>query len=64
MNKTQLKKKMDNLYLCFALLWIASWFAAIWVDGYHLKLFFTGLFMLFWALVTRAYIREQLEEKL
>jgi len=38
--------------------WIVSWFLAIWIDQYRIKLLFTGLFSLFLFLMIGSTLKD------
>lgn len=45
------KDKFNGLVSFFAWCWVILWFLAIWVEGYHFKLFVTGIFCLLLGMV-------------
>lgn len=53
------KRKMGRLVGLLAGAWHISWFAAIWITRYSLKLFLTGLFCFFIGLVFSSILNDE-----
>lgn len=60
--KANEKMIISKLLTLFGLIWLGSWFATIWVDGYRLQLFFTGVFFLFLASVMQKLEKDSTNE--